>query len=190
MEFEPIRLEPKGYGHSCLVPPLTLLGLGPMLHSATQMESICEGLGSPRLATPVGEWNVALCSGLMFWAAMPSLYWCCLFHDEHWKCVSMKGRPGVILGSPCSFSESTAFEFHTMHFLYRNFDLWSFAATCYGTRQLNVDNVGVPALDHVAGWCSWLLPCLRAPGRGGAWVPGGLRPVFWFFCCFSIMIQA
>ena len=50
---------------------------------------------------------------------MPSLYWSCLFHDEHWKCVSVKGRPGVILGSPCSFSESTAFEFHTMHFLYR-----------------------------------------------------------------------
>ena len=31
--------------HSCLVPPLTLLGLEPMLHSAAQMESICEGLG-------------------------------------------------------------------------------------------------------------------------------------------------
>ena len=87
------------------------------------------------------------------------------------------------------FSESTAFEFHTMHFVYRNFDLWSFAATCYGTRQLNVDSVGVQAMDHVVVWCSWLLPCLRAPGRGGAWVPGGLRPVFWFCCCFSIMIQ-
>ena len=32
--------------HSCLVPPLTLLGLEPMLHSAAQMESICEGLGT------------------------------------------------------------------------------------------------------------------------------------------------
>ena len=105
------------------------------------------------------------CPGLMFWAAMPSMYWSCLFHDEHWKCVSVKGRPGVILGSLCSFSESTAFEFHTMHFLYRIFDLGSFAATCYGTRQLNVNYVGVPALDHVAGWCSWLLPCLRAPGH-------------------------
>ena len=109
---------------------------------------------------------------------MPSLYWSCLIHDEHWKCVSVKGRPGVILGSPCSFSESTAFELHTMHFLYRFVALGSLAATCYGARQLNVNYVRVPALDHVACWCSWLLPCLRAPGRGGAWVPGGLRLCF------------
>ena len=32
--------------HSCLVPQLTLLGLEPMLHSAAQMESIREGLGT------------------------------------------------------------------------------------------------------------------------------------------------
>ena len=32
--------------HSCLVPPLTLLGLESMLHSAAQMELICEGLGT------------------------------------------------------------------------------------------------------------------------------------------------
>ena len=25
------------------------------------------------------------------------------FHDEYWRDVSVKGRPGVILGSPCSF---------------------------------------------------------------------------------------
>ena len=89
--------------HSCLVPPLTLLGLEPMLQSAAQMESICKGLGSSRAATPVVEWNAALCPGLMFCAAMLSVYWSCLFHDEHWRYVSVKGRPGVILGSPCSF---------------------------------------------------------------------------------------
>ena len=65
-----------------------------------------------------------------------------------------------------------------MHFLYRTFDLRPFAATCYGARQLNVDSFGVQAMDHVVVWCFWLLPCLRAPGRGGAWVPGGLRPGF------------
>ena len=31
---------------SCLVPPLTLLGLEPGLHSAAQMESICDSLGT------------------------------------------------------------------------------------------------------------------------------------------------
>ena len=45
-----------------------------MLHSAAQMESICEGLGSSRVATPVGEWNAALCPGLMFCAAMLSFF--------------------------------------------------------------------------------------------------------------------
>ena len=33
-------------------------------------------------------------------------------------------------------------------------------------------------MDHVVVGCFCLLPCLRAPGRGGAWVPGGLRPGF------------
>ena len=75
------------------------------------------GLGSFRVATPVGEWNAAMCPGLMFYATMLAVYWSCLFHNEHWKYVSVKGRSGVILG------ESTAFEFHTMHFLYKNFDL-------------------------------------------------------------------
>ena len=75
------------------------------------------GLGSSRVATPVGEWNAAMCPGLMFCAAMLSVYWSCLFHDEHWRYVSVKGRPGVILGSPCSlFSESTGLVFHTCVF--------------------------------------------------------------------------
>ena len=72
------------------------------------------GLGSSRVATPVGEPNAAMCPGLMVCATMLSLPWNCLFHDEYWRYVSVKGRPGVILGSPCSlFSESTGLVFHT-----------------------------------------------------------------------------
>ena len=64
--------------HTCLVPPLILLGLEPMLHSAAQMETICEGLGSSRVATPVGERRAAMCPGLMFCSAKPLLPWSCL----------------------------------------------------------------------------------------------------------------
>ena len=59
------------------MPLLILLGLEPMLHSAAQMETICEGLGSSRVATPVGERHAAMCPGLMFCSAN-LLPWSCL----------------------------------------------------------------------------------------------------------------
>ena len=66
-----------------------------------------------------------------------------------------------------------------MHFLYRNFDLRPFAATCYGTRQLNVDSFGVQAMDHVVVWC--FLAFAVSPGTwpGGCLVSWRAPP--WFF---------
>ena len=50
----------------------------------------------------------------MFRIAELSSPWSGLFHDEYWRDESVKGRPGVILGSPYSlFSESTGLVFHT-----------------------------------------------------------------------------
>ena len=56
--------------------------------------------------------------------------------------------------------------------MYSIFDLGSFAATCYGAQQLNANNVGVPAMNHVAGWCSW--PVAVSPGTWPRGVPGFL----------------
>ena len=136
------------------------------------------GLGSSWVATPVGEWHAAMCPGLRFCSAKPWILWSCLPMRSTAEMSQWRAGLGSSWVAHVLFSESTALEFHTMHFLYRNFDLRPFAATCYGTRQLNVDSFGVQAMDHVVVWCFWLLPCLRAPGRGGAWVPGGLRPGF------------
>ena len=64
-----------------------------------------------------------------FCAALLTLPWSCLFHDDYLRDVSVKGRPGVILGSPCSLSsESTGLVFHTCIFFVEI------------TRQLNVDS--------------------------------------------------
>ena len=97
----------------------------------------------------------------------------------------MKGRPGVILGSPNSvFSERTGLVFHTCSLILENFDFFRSAATCYGTRQLGVSSLSVGALDHVVVWC--FLPFAVSPGTwlGGAWFPGGPRPVFrCWLCC-------
>ena len=93
-----------------------------------------------------------------------------------------EGRPGVILGSPCSlFSESTGLEFHTCIILVE-FRLFRSAATCYGMRQSSVYSLRVEALDHVVGWL--VLSFAVSPGTwpGGAWVPGGPRP------CFSLLL--
>ena len=93
-----------------------------------------------------------------------------------------EGRPGVILGSPCSlFSESTGLEFHTCIILVE-FCLFRSAATCYGMRQSSVYSLRVEALDHVVGWL--VLSFAVSPGTwpGGAWVPGGPRP------CFSLLL--
>ena len=89
-----------------------------------------------------------------------------------------EGRPGVILGSPCSlFSESTGLEFHTCIILVE-FSLFRSDATCYGMRQSSVYSLRVEALDHVVGWL--VLSFAVSPGTwpGGAWVPGGPRPGF------------
>ena len=72
----------------------------------------------------------------------------------------------------------TALEFHTMHFLYRHFALCPFAATCYGTRQLNVDSFGVQAMDHVV---VWVLGCCRVSGHLAGGVPGFLTGSALFF---------
>ena len=58
-----------------------------------------------------------------------------------------------------------------MHFMCSIFDLGSFAATCYGTRQLNVNNVGVLL------WIMLLvgvLGCCRVSGHLAGGVPGFL----------------
>ena len=146
-------------------------------------------LESSWVATPVGEWHAAMCPGLRLCSAKPWVPWSCLSIRSTAEMSQWRAGLGSSWVAHVLFSKSTALEFHTMHFLYRNFNLRPFAATCYGTRQLNVDSFGVQAMDHVVVWCFWLLPCLRAPGRGGAWVPGGLRPVFCFCCCCSSMIQ-
>ena len=98
-----------------------------------------------------------------------------------YKC---EGRPGVILGSPCSlFSESTGLEFHTCIILVE-FCLVLSAATCYGMRQSSVYSLRVEALDHVVGWL--VLSFAVSPGTwpGGAWVPGGPRPCFLLLLLF------
>ena len=98
-----------------------------------------------------------------------------------YKC---EGRPGAILGSPCSlFSESTGLEFHTCIILVE-FCLVLSAATCYGMRQSSVYSLRVEALDHVVGWL--VLSFAVSPGTwpGGAWVPGGPRPCFLLLLLF------
>ena len=55
--------------------------------------------------------------------------------------------------------------------------------TCYGTRQLDVGRSLSLSVDRVCWWLCFLLPCLRAPGRG---VPGflagfALAVLFGFF---------
>ena len=98
-----------------------------------------------------------------------------------------EGRPGVILGSPCSlFSESTGLEFHTCIILVE-FCLFRSAATCYGMRQSSVYSLRVEALDHVVGWL--VLSFAVSPGTWPG-VPGFLAgPALVFRCCFSSMIQ-
>ena len=97
-----------------------------------------------------------------------------------------EGRPGVILGSPCSlFSESTGLVSHMHHPV--EFCHFRSAATCYGMRQSSVQSLRVE--DWIMLLFGWFfpLPCLRAPGRG---VPGFLAgPALVFCCCFSSMIQ-
>ena len=97
----------------------------------------------------------------------------------------MKGRPEVILGSPDSFfSECTRLVSH-LHSHFGNFDFLRSAATCYGTRQF---------LNSLLVWSFGSCRCLafssfcRSPGTwpGGAWVPGGSRPVFrCWLCCYD-----
>ena len=53
----------------------------------------------------------------------------------------MKGRPGVILGSPYSFfSERSGLVFHTCILIVEILILYV-PATCYGTRQLDVNSL-------------------------------------------------
>ena len=71
------------------------------------------GLGTSRVATSIGEQD-AWCPGLMLCTAELSFPWSGLFHDEYLRDETVKGRPGVILGSPCFlFSERTGLVFHT-----------------------------------------------------------------------------
>ena len=56
--------------------------------------------GSSAKVSPKFHYAQAMCPGLMFCAAMLSLPWTCLFHDEYWRYVSR--RCGVVV-SPMAF---------------------------------------------------------------------------------------
>ena len=92
-----------------------------------------------------------------------------------------EGRPGVILGSPCSFlSESTEVVFHSCKVSLVALRVSRFCATCYGMRQSSVYNIVIEL--SFGSCCLFLLVVCFAvsPGTwpGGAWVPGGPRPGF------------
>ena len=100
----------------------------------------------------------------------------------------MKGRPGVILGSPYSlFSESTGLVFHTCILFVE------FLISYFPLQRVTARDSWVSIVFELELWIMllfggfFLLPCLRAPGRG---VPGFLAgPALAFAVGCAFMIQ-
>ena len=173
---------------------------------ASLREGICEGVGIAlddshillcmnALDTGlVGLWPSLIATRGVNWRLYPAQMYCwasaTLEYFPWWVLEKYKseGRPGVILGSPCSFiSESTGVEFHTCALFRQKFVTLVLMqhVTAWGSRVYIVLELMLWIMLLV-GWV-FLLPCLRAPGRG---VPGFLAGLALVFrCCCSFMIQ-
>ena len=126
-------------------------------HYCTFILAVKAGLGSSRVAYLRSDerWPLWVLdtSGVWAWVRRPLLLW--------WQI----------------FSERTGLMFHNCMHLCRAIDL----TACHWS-VLRHETIGhcrkfFWALDNDFRFLWFPLPCLRAPGRGGAWVPGGLRPV-------------